>query len=138
MGTASIVLREERNNARVPAQRNEEMLFRRVNNAYIRRLAFDFHPANLRFLHYLRANAGGLQCQIQTLRISGSSADIDYALVDFLGANLKPQVYEGVASRWGYDLRDDYVMLFTCNALRRNVKRLAYDVSKDSPARMVE
>lgn len=77
----------------------------------------------------MRANASELQCQIRALNTKDSPAGIDYALVDFLGFHLKPQVYE--ASIGAAPARsNEYAMLFTRNALRGSVKHLVYEVSK--------
>ncbi|KAH7699308.1 hypothetical protein AAVH_33587, partial [Aphelenchoides avenae] len=107
-----------------PAEADLETLFRRVNNAFIRRLVIDFLPKDLPLPYYLWANADDLQCQIRALSFRATGERIDYALVDFLGTHLKPRICE----TWSVnELSEDYVMLFTRDALRGNVTHLVFD-----------
>ncbi|KAH7691401.1 hypothetical protein AAVH_40084, partial [Aphelenchoides avenae] len=53
----------------------------------------------------------------------GRAVGIDYALVDFLGVQLKPQTYEISTV---FDLHEDCAVLFTHDALRDRVKHLVY------------
>ncbi|KAH7689644.1 hypothetical protein AAVH_40357, partial [Aphelenchoides avenae] len=55
-----------------------------------------------------------------------SSRAVDYALIDFLAAQLKPQVFE--VSMPGH-VREDHinVMHFTQNFLRGNAKHVVYE-----------
>lgn len=107
-------------------ERDLETPFRRLKNAFVHRLILSFGTENLPVLYYLRGNANDLQCRVSVLRIY-NSVGIDYALVDFLGAHLKPQVYERPTVR---EFREDYAMLFANDALRGSVKHLVYEVSK--------
>lgn len=109
-----------------PGERDLEILFRRVNYAFIRRLSLNFRRGSLVFPYYLAANASALHCQIRALRIDGTLQGIDYALVDSLGVHLKPHTY---ATRIEGRLREDYVMLFTHNALRSTVRHLEFDLN---------
>ncbi|KAH7714037.1 hypothetical protein AAVH_18610 [Aphelenchoides avenae] len=102
-----------------------DMLFGRVNNSYIHRLTLSFRPENRLRLYHLRSHANHLQCQVRALRIDATAERIDYGLVDFLGVHLEPQVFETSMTR---EFREDYAMLFACNALRGNVKHLAYEL----------
>ncbi|KAH7712431.1 hypothetical protein AAVH_20235, partial [Aphelenchoides avenae] len=123
-GHVYIRLLEEDDNAEVvvgQTQQYMEIVFRRVNNAFVRRLTLSFDRAHLPPLNHLRANAKKLQCHIRALRIESTEAAIDYALVDFLGAHLKPQAYE--VSKTG-ELRENHVKLFKHDALRDKVKHL--------------
>lgn len=132
-GHVYIRLLEEDDNAEVvvgQTQQYMEIVFRRVNNAFVRRLTLSFDRAHLPPLNHLRANAKKLQCHIRALRIESTEAAIDYALVDFLGAHLKPQAYE--VSKTG-ELRENHVKLFKHDALRDKVKHLVYEASKCPP-----
>lgn len=112
-------------------EQDPEMLYHRINNAFIERLALSFRQRALCHLKYLRANAEDIQCKIGTLRIDGCAAAVDYALIDFLGGHLKPKIYE----TWMYDLlRRDYATLFAHNALRGKVTHLVYEVSNNPPS----
>lgn len=104
-----------------------EMLFIRINNAFIHRLTASFRQENLPLLNYLRGNADKLQCRIRVLHIDGTAERIDDGVVLFLGVHLQPQVYETTVA---FELREDYAMLFAHDALRGNIKHLAYKVSK--------
>ncbi|KAH7691414.1 hypothetical protein AAVH_40070 [Aphelenchoides avenae] len=53
------------------------------------------------------------------------ATEIDYAVLDFVGAHLKPQVYETTI----LDI-PDYVMLFSYKALCGHIKHLEYDGRK--------
>lgn len=90
----------------------------------MRKTEYSPRRANLPFLNYLRANADELQCRVIALNMATDV--IDYALVDFLGVHLQPQVYETSAL---LVYREDFVMLFARGALRRSVKHLEYRVS---------
>ncbi|KAH7707705.1 hypothetical protein AAVH_25061 [Aphelenchoides avenae] len=103
-----------------------EALFRRVNNAFIHQLTLNFCREDLRLAQYLRENVGNLQCQLRVLRTRSTSDAIDYDLVDFLGAYFKPPVY---ATYMHGEVREEYAMLFTCNALRSSVTHVVYHVS---------
>lgn len=103
------------------------MLFDRLNNAFVHRLTLSFCQENLHLLHYLRANANVLKCEVGLLSIGDTSKAIDYALVDFLGAHLKPSTYETLMF---HGLREDYAMFFARDAWRGNVKHLTYIVSQ--------
>ncbi|KAH7712426.1 hypothetical protein AAVH_20230 [Aphelenchoides avenae] len=107
------------------------IVLHRLDNAFIHRLMVSFLEENLRFAHYIRANASELQCQIRTLHIDGSQEEqdgravgIDYDLLDFLGAHLKPQIYK---SSIADVLREGCVMLLPHDALRSNVTHLVYE-----------
>lgn len=119
---------EEGERITVPAatEQDLEMLFRRVNNAFIHRLTLSFHRMDLALPYYLRTNADELQCHVRILRIEGVAEAIDAALVDFLGVQMKPKVYE--TQMW--NLHEDYIMLFTHDALRGSIAHLAYEVSR--------
>ncbi|KAH7712783.1 hypothetical protein AAVH_19857, partial [Aphelenchoides avenae] len=107
----------------VPCDEDVEVLFHCVNNAFIYRLTLDFRPENLPFFAYLRANANELQCQVGALIIICFEAGIDYALIDFVGVHLKPQVYKMSMAN---EFREDYAMLIAHNALRGSVTQLDY------------
>lgn len=107
-----------------------EELFRRVKNAFVHRLTVDFRATSLPLLHHLRTNADDLQCQIGALHIAASEEGVDYALVDFLGARLKPRVFETSMDGGG---QEDYAMLLAHNALRGNIKHLEYHASYFPP-----
>lgn len=77
----------------------------------------------------MQANANGLQCQVGALHVVQSGGAIDYALVDFLGGHLKPQVY--VALMTG-ELSEDYVMFFKHSGLRSNIADLVYEVKEST------
>lgn len=112
-------------------QDHSENIFRRINNAYVGRLALRVSEECLRHLYHLRANVSDLQCQVRALRINGASVRIDNALVDFVCLQLKPQVYEMVRSLWSFlGLLNDYAKLFTQNAVRGIVAHTEYEVSK--------
>ncbi|KAH7711667.1 hypothetical protein AAVH_21024, partial [Aphelenchoides avenae] len=100
-----------------------EGLFLHANNAFVHRLALSFDRERLLPLYYLHANASELQCHIGALFVEASDEEIDFALVDFLGICLKPQVYE--ASTDG-ELCEEQAMLFTRNALRQHITHLVY------------
>lgn len=104
-------------------EQDREELFHRINNAFVRRLTLSFYRAELLYLDYLRANANNLQCQIRRLHIEDSGKDIDYALLDFLGVHLKPQIYEATIL---FAHREDIIMLFTRTALRDTVRHVVY------------
>lgn len=108
-----------------PRDEDLEEIFHRVNNAFIARLELNFHEENLRLPYHLRANADVLQCQIGALCIEDTSARIDYALLDFLGFQLKPQSY---ATSIVGELRQDYVLLFAHDTLSDYVTE--YEVSR--------
>ncbi|KAH7716288.1 hypothetical protein AAVH_16287 [Aphelenchoides avenae] len=105
-------------------ERNFETLFHRVNNAFIHQLTLNFFRECLRLPYYLLANSTELQCKIRTLQVDALDNDIDYALVDFIGVHLKPQVYEAWVD---VGTNEEYVMLFARNAVRGNVKYLEYE-----------
>lgn len=114
-------------NVEATTEADLETFFHRVNNAFIHELEFggfcqESHRRLCRFL----ATANSLQCQIGALRIEVSKEGIDYALIEFLGVHLKPHTYE--VSMIG-KLREDYVMLFTHEALRGSVRHLVCEVS---------
>ncbi|KAH7695961.1 hypothetical protein AAVH_36973, partial [Aphelenchoides avenae] len=111
----------------VPASSEQDLetLFHRVNNAFIRVLSFSFYREDLAPLNYLTAKTGELQCQIRSLRIRASTAGIDYALVDFLGVHLKPQVYHFSTYRPRFE--EASAMLFVRNSLRHCVVHLEYN-----------
>lgn len=132
------LLKDDRSGSMVEVENlNEqdlEKLFHQLNNAFVDRLTFSFRRKDLTLPYYLRANASDLQCQIGALRIEGTSEAIDYALVDFLGACLKPQIYvvwmgqeQALMRR---ELCEDYAMLLKHDVLRGNVKHLECEVSK--------
>ncbi|KAH7714033.1 hypothetical protein AAVH_18606 [Aphelenchoides avenae] len=112
----------------VPASSEQDLekLFHRVNNAFIRVLEFSFCPEDLAPLNYLRTKVGELQCQIRSLRIRASTAEIDYAVVDFLGVHLKPQVYHFSTYRPRFE--EASAMLFARNSLRDCVAHLEYNM----------
>lgn len=103
-----------------------DMLFHRVDNAYVYRWTISFRRVDLWRLYRLREKANDLQCQIEILRILDITDAIDYALVDFLGVHLKPRVYNLSTSG---QLRQDYATLFKHDSLRGNLKHLHYNVS---------
>lgn len=106
-----------------------QMIFRRVNNAFVHRLALSFRSENLPFLYHLRANSNDLQCRVKALHIENvdNAAEIDYTLVGFLGVHLKPRVYE--MSTWAASVKEAFVTLFANNAFGGNMKHLVYEVS---------
>lgn len=111
-----------------------EEFFHCINNCFVDRLTLSFRPNTHPFLYYLRARANDLQCHIRALHLEYfiwendvREEEIDYALVDFLGVHLKPNVFEMSAH---YECCEDNAMLFTHGALRENVKHLAYKVSE--------
>lgn len=120
----------DNNKVSMPGEWDLEMLFHQINNAFINSLSVSFLPEDRLLPFYLRANADVLHCKVGVLHVNGlpegKADDIDYALIDFLGVSLKPQAYE--TSMTG-ELREDYAMLFTYDALRGNVKHVAYWVS---------
>ncbi|KAH7721301.1 hypothetical protein AAVH_11151, partial [Aphelenchoides avenae] len=77
------------------------------------------------------ARADDLQCQIRVLRVTdvveedGNKVALDYALVDFLGVHLKPQLYEATTNEEGH------AMLFAQRALRDVVSHLVYDLDEE-------
>lgn len=131
-GRVYVQLLEEDYNATVIVGQDRqymEMLFHRVNNAFVRRLTLSFDRSHLALPYFLRANANELQCQVGALRVESTPAAIDYALVDFLGVHLQPQAYE--VSRISA-LREDHVLLFKRDALCDKVKHLVYEVSNSA------
>lgn len=56
----------------VPGERNLEVLFHRVNNAFIRRMTLALSRHDLRLPYYLQANADELQCQVGALHVEES------------------------------------------------------------------
>lgn len=110
-----------------PRPENLEMVCRRVDNAFIRRLELGFDPENRALLRSLRANADELQCHVGTFcALFGTEVATDYDLVDFIGVHLKPQKYE---TEMNLELREDDALLFTRASLRGSVKHLQYRVS---------
>lgn len=107
-------------------EQNREMLFHRINNAFIHRFIPGFRQNDLPFLYYLRANAADLQCQVNALRLTDLEEKIDYALVGFLSEHLQPQTLETLMYR---DPRDDYAKLLTHGTLRGRLVHLVYEVS---------
>lgn len=69
----------------VTDEENREMLFHRINNAFIHRFMPSFRQDDLPLLYDLRANADDLHCQINALRIKDLEETIHYALIDFMG-----------------------------------------------------
>lgn len=106
---------------------NLEMVFRRVDNAFIHRLELTFEPANRALFRSLSANTDELQCHVGTFYPFLAHVQIDYVLVDFLCNLLKPQTYE---TEMAVERREDYAMLFTRAALRGSIKHLEYKVSQ--------
>lgn len=108
-----------------------EMLVHRVSNAFISHLRMSFRRNDPPLLYRLMANVENLQCQIRCLKVDvddDEEASIDYALVDFLGVHLRPQVYE--VSTWSASCEEEYAKLFAHNSLRDSVKHVDYDVSQ--------
>ncbi|KAH7712433.1 hypothetical protein AAVH_20237, partial [Aphelenchoides avenae] len=103
-----------------------DMLFHRVSNAFIYRLSLSFLRVDLPLPYYLRAHANDLHCRVRTLHIKNAAVAIDYALVDFLGACLKPQVYE-TSPVGSTSFHKRYAMLFTNDTLRRSVSHVVYE-----------
>lgn len=77
----------------MPSEQELETIFRHVSNTFVHHLELDFHRKDLSFPYYLRSRANDLHCQIMTLHVEESEEGIDYALVDFLGVHLQPQIY---------------------------------------------
>ncbi|KAH7707700.1 hypothetical protein AAVH_25055 [Aphelenchoides avenae] len=102
-----------------------EELLRRVKNAFVHRLTVDFREESLPILHHLRANADDLQCQAGALHIEATADAIDYVLVDFMGAHLKPRICETSMDDYG---QEEYAMLLARKALRGTVKHVEYQV----------
>lgn len=120
------LVKDQRMMTLASSEHDLDALFYRVNNTFIHRLRLSFSPGNLPFPGYLRASANDLQCRIGILSIHGSVEKIDDALVHFLGAHLKPKVYE----TWIVgQLREDYTMLFTHDALRGGLTDIVYKVA---------
>lgn len=86
----------------------------------------NFHRGDLRLLSYLPTKADAPQCQIRTLSIRATEARINYTLVGFLSAHLKPQVYEIWTEG---ELPEDYAMLFVHGVLFGNLRHLVFKVS---------
>lgn len=66
-----------------------DMLFNRLNNAFIHRMSLRFCSKILPLLYYLQANASDLQCPIGALHTRPSGEVIDHALVEFIGVHLQ-------------------------------------------------
>lgn len=114
-------------------ERDLDVLFHRFNNAFIQELSLRFDGESLRLPYYLKARANDLQCLIRSLHVGATEHGIDYGVVDFVGAHLKPEIYETKMvdrNLPDYDsvLTQDYIMLFSRNALRGNVTHLEYEV----------
>lgn len=115
----------------LPATEEErEMLFHRMNKAFIHRFIPGFRQKDLPLLYYLRTNADDLHCQINALRITDLEETIDFTLVDFLGEHLRPQTLETLMFR---EPCGDYAKLFAHGALRCRVVLLVYEVSHCPP-----
>lgn len=126
------LLEEDRHwlDAAAPGEQELELLFHRVNNAFVYRLRLSFCREVLPLPYYLRANADDLQCRLGTLQIAATAVRVDYALVDFLGVKLQPRTYD-MYTYTGVSCADEYVTLFAHDALRGSVKHLVYSVSKN-------
>ncbi|KAH7709225.1 hypothetical protein AAVH_23516 [Aphelenchoides avenae] len=113
VGRNNVRIRLRETDKAVRGKQAREELFDRVNNAFVDRLVLSFRRENLSVLHGLRARVDDLQCQIRALRVTdaveedGNKVALDYALIDFLGVHLKPQLYEATTSEEGH------AMLFT-------------------------
>ncbi|KAH7694712.1 hypothetical protein AAVH_38237, partial [Aphelenchoides avenae] len=107
-----------------PGEQDVEMLFRRMNNAFIERLTLRFCRENIRLPRYLRSNADDFQCRNRTFHVMDSDEKIDYSLVDWLAVRLKPRICE--AFIWSASRVDDYALLFAQSALRGSVTHLEY------------
>ncbi|KAH7709500.1 hypothetical protein AAVH_23224 [Aphelenchoides avenae] len=114
-------------------EENIEDIFHRINNSYIRRFELSFDQRALRFLTYMRDNAGRLQCRVQILNVGFVEHEppaIDYGLLDFVAQTLRPQISENVMLA----LADDYALLFERATLRVTVKHLMYFMLRSAPA----
>lgn len=109
-----------------PSEQDLETIFHRVKKAFVHRLWLSFDQEHAPLLQRLRENTDDLQCRIRVLHIGNAWVAIDYALVDFLGAHLKPLIYETSIE---HEFSEDYSLLFRHNALRGNLKHLEFEVS---------
>lgn len=110
-------------------QQDLELLFHGLNNAFVDRLTTCFHREDLSLLHCLRTKANDLQCRIRMLYIEDTLEKVDYALVDFLGLHLRPQICKLEMAR---EVREDYATLLAYGALRDSVTRWEYQVRKSA------
>ena len=74
-------------------ERDLEMLFHRLNNSFIYHFRTGLRERAAPFLSFLRARAGEFKCQMSNLTVSDCPEETDYAFGDFLGNELKPQIY---------------------------------------------
>lgn len=110
-----------------PCDQHPDVLFHRINDAFVHELAISFNRHELPRLHYLRENSSDLQCKIRVLTIdafTGGTEGIHDDLFGFLGHHLNPEVYKA-----SLEARpEEFAMLFTHNAMR-GIKHLEYKVS---------
>lgn len=107
------------------SEQSLQKLFHHVNNAFIGRLKLSFRADSIHVDRCLSPNASELQCRIGALHIKETQFGVDYESVGVLGVHLQPQVYEVLMNP---EMREEYAMLFTHNALRGTVKHVVYEV----------
>lgn len=114
-----------------PGEEHNETLFRLANNAFVHRLTFEIEYDYIHLPYALKANATQLQCQVEIVRLERINDEIDYDLIAFLGADLKPKSWETCLEDDPHR-EEEFAMLFAHNALRGRVPHLVYEVSQIS------
>lgn len=99
---------------------------RRLTNAYIHLLEFDFHPENRFVPQFLLANGNQLQCRIGGLCINSANVEIDYARLDALINGFHPKTCKVCSLK---TLDEDHALLFTHRVFSGKIDHVEFDVN---------